>query len=97
MLQESILKQYFPPALSYHLSFKTFVLSIFEWPLKTGFTVSVSYLILITDMKILKDMSRGETDMTRLGELIGNHGALLKQAMKCKLTLNCIVMVSSTG
>ena len=31
----------FRPSLSYHLSFKTFVLSIFEWPLKTGFTVEI--------------------------------------------------------
>ena len=32
--------QYFLPSLSYHLLFnKSFVLSIFEWPLKTGFTV----------------------------------------------------------
>ena len=38
----------------------------------------------MTDMKILKDLSTGETDMTKLGELIGNHGALLKHAMKCK-------------
>ena len=38
MLQESIL-QYFRPSLNYHMSVKTFVLSIFEWPLKTGFTV----------------------------------------------------------
>ena len=38
MLQESIL-QYFRPSLSYHLSVKIFVLSIFEWALKTGFTV----------------------------------------------------------
>ena len=37
MLQESIL-QYFRPSLSYHLSLRPF-LSIFEWPLKTGFTV----------------------------------------------------------
>ena len=36
MLQESIL-QYFQPSLSYHLI--SFVLSIFEWPLKTRFTV----------------------------------------------------------
>ena len=41
MLQESIL-QYFHPSLSYHLPFKTFNLSIFEWPLKTGFTVPLS-------------------------------------------------------
>ena len=33
MLHESIL-QCFRPSLSYHLSFKTFVLSIFKWPLK---------------------------------------------------------------
>ena len=32
-------KYCFRPALTYHLSFKTFVLSIFEWPLKTGFNV----------------------------------------------------------
>lgn len=38
----------------------------------------------MTDMKILKDLSTGETDMTKLGELIGNHGALLKHAMKCE-------------
>ena len=30
--------QYFRPSLSYHLSLRPF-LSIFEWPLKTGFTV----------------------------------------------------------
>ena len=40
-----------------------------------------------SDMKILKDLSVGETDLTRLGELIGNHGALLKQAMKCKFAI----------
>ena len=38
MLSWSIL-QYFPPSSSYHYAFKNFVLSIFEWPLKTGFTV----------------------------------------------------------
>ena len=31
--------QYFRPSLSYHFVF-TFVLSIFQWPFKTGFTVS---------------------------------------------------------
>ena len=31
--------QYFLPSLSYHLSFWAFILSIFEWLLKTGFTV----------------------------------------------------------
>ena len=38
MLQESIL-QYFRPSLSYHLPFKTYILSILEWPLKTSLTV----------------------------------------------------------
>ena len=38
--KESIL-QYFRPSLSYHLSVRSF-LSIFEWPLKTGFTVFIS-------------------------------------------------------
>ena len=37
MLRESIL-QYFRHALSYHV-FEIFILSIFEWPLKTGSTV----------------------------------------------------------
>ena len=31
--------RYFLPSLSYHLSLRSF-LSIFEWPLKTGFAVS---------------------------------------------------------
>ena len=31
--------QYFRPSLSYHLSLKIFVLSIFEWLFYTGFTV----------------------------------------------------------
>ena len=39
--QESIL-QYFRPALNkLPFLFKAFVLSIFEWPLKTGFTVPI--------------------------------------------------------
>ena len=43
MLQESIL-QYFRTSLSYHLSLRPF---IFEWPLKTGFTVFVLLLAYI--------------------------------------------------
>ena len=39
MLQGSIL-QYFRPALKLPPVFKTFVLSIYEWPLKTGLTVT---------------------------------------------------------
>ena len=33
-----VLLQYFRPSLSYHLPFRPLFLSIFEWPLKTGFT-----------------------------------------------------------
>ena len=33
--------QYFRPALSNHMALRPFVLSIFGWPLKTGFTVVV--------------------------------------------------------
>lgn len=35
-------------------------------------------------MKILKYLSIGETDDTKLGEMIVNHGAILRQAMKCR-------------
>ena len=38
MLQESIL-QYSRPSLTYNLPLRPIVLSIFEWPFKTGFTV----------------------------------------------------------
>ena len=31
--------QYFRPSLSYHFPLKPLFLSIFKWPLKTGFTV----------------------------------------------------------
>ena len=31
--------QYFRPSLNYHFVIKTFVLSIFEWPFYTGFTL----------------------------------------------------------
>ena len=41
MLQESIL-QYFRPSFNYHLSLRPFVLSVFEWLLKTCFTVLVN-------------------------------------------------------
>ena len=50
-------------------------------------------IFVVSDMKILKFSSLGETDETKLGEMIGNHGALLKQAMKCKL--NFVLVISS--
>ena len=34
--------QCFRPSFSYHFVFKTFVLSIFEWPLKTGFIATTT-------------------------------------------------------
>ena len=42
VLQGSIL-QYFRPSLSYHLSLRPLFLSIFEWLLKTGFTVYTNF------------------------------------------------------
>ena len=35
----SSILQYFRPSLSYHLSLRSLFLFIFEWPLKTSFTV----------------------------------------------------------
>ena len=54
MLQESIL-QYFRPSLSYHLSLRPNVLSIFEWPFKTGFTVPQIYIKKHTTNSLNKD------------------------------------------
>ena len=41
--------QYFRPPLSYYLSFKTCVLSIFEWPLKTGLLYAIANFYLTLD------------------------------------------------
>ena len=42
MVSNGSILQYFSPSLSYHLSLISFfVLSIFEWPLKTEFSVIV--------------------------------------------------------
>ena len=42
--------QYFRPSLSYHLIvFKTFVLSIFEWLVNTGFTVQPYFVCAISE------------------------------------------------
>lgn len=35
-------------------------------------------------MKILKDLSIGETDMSKLGDLTAKHTELLKHALKCR-------------
>ena len=58
MLQESIL-QYFRPSFSYHLSFRSLFLSIFEWSLKTGFTV-YGLLFLRTYVLIIKSNTPSE-------------------------------------
>ena len=48
MLQESIL-QYFRPSLELPFVLKTFVLSVFEWPFKTGFNghLNCSYISVL--------------------------------------------------
>lgn len=35
-------------------------------------------------MKILKDLSIGETDMSKLGDLTAKHTELLKHTLKCR-------------
>lgn len=35
-------------------------------------------------MKILKDLSIGETDMSKLSDLTAKHTELLKHALKCR-------------
>ena len=47
------------------------------------------YLILssIADMSILKDLSVGYTDESKLGELVVRHNSLLKHALRCKYVL----------
>ena len=62
MLKGSIL-QYFGPSLSYHFVMKIFVLSIFEWPLKTCFTVSKS-----ADKRVLI-FSVSDNNLKQLGKL----------------------------
>ena len=42
--------QYFRPSLSYHFSLKTFFLSVFKWPLKTGFTA----IRIVSGLKVLQ-------------------------------------------
>ncbi|KAL4229770.1 hypothetical protein ACF0H5_010161 [Mactra antiquata] len=47
------------------------------------------------DMKILKYLSLGETDESKLGEMIANHGNLLKQAMKLNKVQAIVYMTRS--
>lgn len=47
------------------------------------------------DMKILKYLSLGETDDSKLGEMIANHGKLLKQAMKLSKVQAVVYMTRS--
>lgn len=37
-------------------------------------------------MKILKDLSIGDTDISKLGDFALKHTELLKHALKCKYT-----------
>ena len=51
--------QYFRPSLTYNFP-KTFVLSIFKWPLKTGFTVCNNFLfqVLVTKPDFQNEFTR---------------------------------------
>ncbi|XP_060576770.1 putative methyltransferase NSUN7 isoform X2 [Ruditapes philippinarum] len=49
------------------------------------------------DMKILKYLSLGETDDTKLGEMIANHGKVLRQAMKLSKVQAVVYMTRSVN
>ncbi|KAK3099250.1 hypothetical protein FSP39_001586 [Pinctada imbricata] len=50
---------------------------------KSGVTNPIDFIVNEgEDMKILKDLSTGETDLTKLGELTANHLNILKHALR---------------
>ena len=46
------------------------------------------YIIFVTDMSILRDLSLGYTDDGKLGELVVKHNTTLKHALRCKCCFN---------
>ncbi|KAJ8298194.1 hypothetical protein KUTeg_024725 [Tegillarca granosa] len=65
---------------------------------KSGITNPIDFIVNEgEDAKILKDLSVGETDLTKLGELVGQHGNLLKHAMKCKYLVESSSSSSSSS
>lgn len=63
---------------------------------KSGITNPIDFIVNEgEDMKILKDLSVGETDESKLGELAGQHNELLKHAMKFNKTQAVVYMTRS--
>ncbi|XP_060075252.1 putative methyltransferase NSUN7 [Ylistrum balloti] len=63
---------------------------------KSGITNPIDFIVNEgEDMKILKDLSVGETDESKLGELAGQHNELLKHAMKFNKAQAVVYMTRS--
>ena len=63
--------QYFRPSLSYYLSLRPLFMCNFEWPLKTGFTVSIntkpvqfSIQCMLHILCIFRDCERNKLELT---------------------------------
>ncbi|XP_052795008.1 putative methyltransferase NSUN7 [Mya arenaria] len=65
---------------------------------KSGITNPIDFVVNEgEDMKILKYLSVGETDDSKLGEMIASHGALLKHAMKLSKVQAIVYMTRSVN
>ncbi|XP_052276864.1 putative methyltransferase NSUN7 isoform X1 [Dreissena polymorpha] len=63
---------------------------------KSGITNPIDFVVNEgEDMKILKYLSLGETDETKLGEMIASHGAVLRHAMKLSKVQAIVYMTRS--
>ncbi|KAK3600044.1 hypothetical protein CHS0354_012731 [Potamilus streckersoni] len=63
---------------------------------KSGISNPVDFIVNEgEDMKILKDLSIGETDLTRQGALVAQHGALLKHALRLQKVQAVVYMTRS--
>ena len=74
--------QYFRPSLSYHLSLRYFLLSIFEWPFYTGFTVYEDFAINLICPNFLCSIwtgkiQRGTIERANLKTTFTGHDILL--------------------
>ncbi|KAL3880122.1 hypothetical protein ACJMK2_032391 [Sinanodonta woodiana] len=63
---------------------------------KSGISNPVDFIVNEgEDMKILKDLSIGETDLTRQGALVAQHGALLRHALRLQKVQAVVYMTRS--
>ena len=61
--------------------FKTFVLSIFEWPLKTGFTVIHSLVICIAECPLFPGVPRDQVDVVELHDCFSCNELITYEAL----------------